>query len=270
VSLTYSREVQTQDFGCGLEGVLAQRKDHFSGIVNGVDYKTWNPQGDPMIFKNYTINTLRDKKINKLKLQGVCGFPQDENVFLLGFVGRLVEQKGVELILSIIPECVKTGMQIVLLGIGDPKYEAAAFQYARQYPHNIYFSSRFDDRLAHQIYAGSDAFLMPSRFEPCGIGQLISFKYGTIPVVYKTGGLADTVADVQADPQKGSGFVFERFGQKEFLAAVTAAQRFFGRQAPWQDLMKRVMRLNFSWKESARKYVALYEKAQRHAREARG
>jgi starch synthase len=270
VSLTYSREVQTEDFGCGLEGVLAQRKDRFSGIINGVDYKTWNPQGDAMIFKNYTINTLRDKKINKLKLQGVCGFPQDENVFLLGFVGRLVEQKGVELILSIIPECVKAGMQVVLLGIGDPKYEAAAFQYARQYPHNIYFSSRFDDRLAHQIYAGSDAFLMPSRFEPCGIGQLISFKYGSIPVVYKTGGLADTVSDVGADSQKGSGFVFDRFGQKEFFASVAAAQQLFGRQAPWQDLMKRVMRLNFSWKESARKYVALYEKAQRHSRETRG
>jgi starch synthase len=268
--LTYSREVQTQEFGCGLEGVLAQRKERFSGIINGVDYKTWNPQGDSLIFKNYTINTVRDKKVNKLKLQGVCGFPQDENVFLLGFVGRLVEQKGVDLILSIIPECVKAGMQIVILGVGDPKYEAAALQYAQQYPHNIYYSSRFDDRLAHQIYAGSDAFLMPSRFEPCGIGQLISFKYGTIPVVYKTGGLADYGRRRRRGPPERFGFVFELSVKRIFLASVVAAQRLFGRQASWQDLMKRVMRLNFSWKESARKYVALYEKAQRHARERYG
>jgi len=269
VSLTYSKEVQTEEFGCGLEGVLAQRKDVFCGIVNGVDYKTWNPQGDKLIFKNYTIKTPQDKKINKLKLQAACNLPQDEDVLLLGFVGRLVEQKGVELILNMIPECVRAGMQVVVLGVGDPKYEAGLFSLVQQYAHNVFFSSRFDDRLAHQIYAGSDVFLMPSQFEPCGIGQMISFKYGTIPVVYKTGGLADTVKDVSADPDKGSGFVFSSFHAKALFASVLAAKKLFAKKAAWQDLMKRVMRLNFSWKESARKYAALYEKAQRLSQKAR-
>jgi starch synthase len=266
VSLTYSKEVQTPEFGFGLEGVLAQRKDVFCGIVNGVDYKTWNPQTDALIYKNYSMKTLADKQVNKLKLQGSCGFAQDADVLLLGFVGRLVEQKGIELILNMVPECVRAGMQIVILGVGDPKYEAAAFSLAQQHPHNVFFSSRFDDRLAHEIYAGCDVFLMPSQFEPCGIGQMISFKYGTIPVVYKTGGLADTVKDVVSDPGHGTGFVFSTFGSKDFFRSVLAAQKMFAQKTSWQDVMKRVMGLNFSWKESARKYAALYDKARRVAK----
>ncbi|MFA5038534.1 MAG: glycogen synthase GlgA [Candidatus Omnitrophota bacterium] len=266
VSPTYAREVQTKEFGCGLEGVLAQRQERFSGILNGVDYKVWNPQADSALEKNYTVKNPEDKAADKRKLQEVCGFPLDPAVFLLGFVGRLVEQKGIDLILKVLPECVRLGMQAVILGVGDPEHEQRAVDLAQKFPRNIFYSSRFDEVLARRIYAGSDAFLMPSRFEPCGIGQLISFKYGTIPVVYKTGGLGDTVIDYRHNPKFGTGFVFTRPQGKDFLAAIEAARALFEDGKKWLDLMKRVMKLNFSWKESAREYVRLYEKAKRSSR----
>lgn len=261
VSPAYAKEVLTKEQGCGLEGVLDMKGKNFSGVLNGLDYKTWNPQSDENLERRYTLKDLGGKLENKLKLQEACGFPADRDIFLLGFVGRLVEQKGIDILLDVIPQCVDLGMQIVMLGVGDPQYQAKTSELALKYPKNVFFCPRFDDRLAHMIYAGCDSFLMPSRFEPCGIGQLISFKYGAIPVVCKTGGLADTVIDVRTDPGNGSGFVFTEFLSKELFSSIRAAQEMFGDRAGWQALMKRVMKLNYSWKESAREYVNLYEKA---------
>ncbi|MFH0877181.1 MAG: glycogen synthase GlgA [Candidatus Omnitrophota bacterium] len=263
VSLTHSQEIQTQAFGCGLDGVLRTRSDRFTGIVNGVDYKIWNPQGDAHLFKPYSVNNIEDKKVNKKKLQDLCGLAQIEKLPLLGFVGRLVEQKGIDLIAKALPTLCQHGIQTVVLGVGEKKYEEALTGLARQYPSLVFYSPHFDDELAHHIYAGSDVFLMPSQFEPCGIGQLISFKYGTVPVVYKTGGLADTVLDVQADAPKGSGFVFAKYTDKGFLSAIERARRLFAEPAEWQELVHNIMRLNFSWKESAKKYIDLYEKAKK-------
>ena len=263
VSVTHSQEIQRKEFGCGLEGVLTGRKDRFFGIVNGVDYKIWNPQGDPYIFKNYSMDTIEDKKMNKVNLQETCGLAKDEKLPLLGFVGRLVGQKGIDLILKVLPSLCQRGMQVVILGIGEVKFETALAEIARQFPKLIFVGSRFDDQLAHRIYAASDIFLMPSKFEPCGIGQLISFKYGTVPVVYKTGGLADTVIDYSLKNSAGTGFVLTKYDDAEFLLAIQRAVELFADKKKWRDLLKRLMRLNFSWKESAKEYVALYEKARR-------
>lgn len=261
VSATYSKEVQTEEFGCGLEGVLRNRSGRFSGIINGVDYKVWNPQGDPHLFKNYSVSNIEEKKVNKLKLQDFCGLSKNEKLPLLGFVGRLVEQKGIDLIIRIIPALAQKGLQTVVLGLGEPKYEKALSELARAYPTLVYYNSNFDDELAHRIYAACDLFLMPSRFEPCGIGQLISFKYGTVPVVYKTGGFVDTVIDYNFNTHAGTGFAFNKYNEEEFLFAIKRATELFSNKKRWQELAQHLMRLNFSWKESAKKYLALYEKA---------
>ena len=263
VSVTHAQEVQTKEFGCGLEGVLSGRKDSFFGIVNGVDYKVWNPQGDPYIFKNYSVGNLENKKINKARLQELCGLAPNGKMPLLGYVGRLVEQKGIDLIIKLLSALSQQGVQTVILGVGEAKYETALAEIAKRFPMQVFFSPSFNDELAHRIYAASDIFLVPSNFEPCGLGQLISFKYGTVPVVFKTGGLADTVIDYSLKNNNGTGFVFTRFDERELLAAIQRALELFSDKKKWQDLMKRLMHLNFSWKESARQYVALYEKARR-------
>ncbi len=262
VSPTHAEEIQTKEFGCGLDGVLKDRCDRFYGIINGIDYKIWNPQGDPHIFKNYTSEKIEDKKINKLRLQEACKLAKGELINLCGFVGRLVDQKGIDLILDIMPQLIEKGFQVVVLGKGEPKYEDAFFEIAKKNPSAVYYSSHFDDPLAHKIYAASDLFLMPSRFEPCGIAQLISFKYGTIPVVYKTGGLTDTVEDYHHKKNIGSGFVFTRFEREELLISLMRARELLSDAKKYKEFLSRIMRLNFSWKASALKYTELYKKAQ--------
>jgi starch synthase len=261
VSPTYADEVQTPEYGCGLEGVLKNRRDAFCGIINGVDYKVWNPQGDFYIFKRYSKFTLDGKKNNKLMLQEACGLRKGEKKTLLGFVGRTVEQKGIDLLLKILPQLCHEGVETVILGKGDAKYEKALFEMSRENPELIFYSSRFDECLAHRIYASSDIFLMPSRFEPCGIGQLISFKYGTIPIVYRTGGFVDTVMDYSLDKKMGRGFVFNEYNEGAFWGAIQRARKVSVNRKEWQALIKRVMSLDFSWKESAKKYIKLYEAA---------
>lgn len=261
VSPQHVLEMQEPESGCGLEGVLRTRKDNFCGIINGIDYDVWNPQGDQHLFKNYSYSDLEGKKANKRKLQEFCRLDVIDDKPLLGFVGRLVEQKGIELIIRVLPRLCEQGIQAVILGRGEPKYEMALVSLIQQYPALISFSSHFDDELAHRIYAGSDIFLMPSKFEPCGMGQMIGFKYGSIPVVYKTGGLKDTVIDYSLKNAFGNGFVFHVYEEPEFFIALRRASELFNQKKKWQELVSRVMRLNFSWKESARKYVELYEKA---------
>lgn len=261
VSATHALEMQTKEFGCGLDGVLKNKRGRFSGIANGIDYKVWNPQGDPYIYKKYSQEQPGEKKTNKLRLQEFCKLTRNENMPLCGFVGRLVEQKGIDLILDILPQLVAGGFQVVVLGKGESMYEEALAESVRKYPGAVFYSGSFDEPLAHKIYAACDLFLMPSRFEPCGIGQLISFKYGTIPIVYKTGGLADTVEDYHQKNDTGSGFVFTSYEAGAFFLAIQRAQKVLSDKKRREDFIKRIMRLNFSWKESARRYVALYEKA---------
>ncbi len=258
VSPTYAGEVLTAKGGCGLEGVLDHRKERFCGILNGIDYRIWNPQADAYIAKNYSAQDLSGKKDNKRILQEACGLTVGDRTPLLGFVGRLVAQKGVDLILQALPKICARGAQVVVLGQGESRLEEAMVDMAGRFPGYVFYSSAFDDHLAHQIYAGSDIFLMPSRFEPCGIGQMISFKYATVPVVFRAGGLVDTVTDWDEDPVNGNGFVFRRCVVSGLLDALERALRLYENEPKWTDLMRSVMKLNFSWKESARRYMELY------------
>ncbi len=260
VSQAYSKEIQTKEFGCGLEGLLTKRKDSLFGIINGLDYNLWDPAKDKMIFKNYSPQNLEDKYINKAGLQKECGLSLSPNSALIGFVGRLAEQKGLDILAAAMEEITKLDLQMVFLGTGDVKYHLLLQDIAKQFPKNISLHLKFDDALAHKIYAGCDMFLMPSRYEPCGLGQMISLKYATLPVVFKTGGLADTIVDFDPLTAEGNGFVFDYYHQDDLLKAIKFALYFYKDKAIWNKLLKRSVKYDFSWAESAKKYLNLYKK----------
>lgn len=254
VSRTYANEIQTKEFGFGLEGVLRKRQGSLFGIVNGIDYSIWNPKTDGFIARKFSVETFRDKAKNKADLQKACCLPVKADVPVFGIVSRLAEQKGFDIIAQGIDEICRSGLQLVILGTGDLKYHLLLEEMMRKYPGVVSLNLGFNDPLAHKIYAGSDAFLMPSKYEPCGLGQLISFAYGTVPVVYKTGGLADTVT-----PK--TGFVFDLYSGPELVKTVKKAVAKFASKKPWEEMAVRGMKLDFSWDESAKQYVCLYDKA---------
>ena len=254
VSPTYGKEIQTKEFGYGLEGILTKRKNDVFGILNGLDYSIWNPKGDKFISKNYSLENIKDKNKSKADLQGICKLPVKTDVPLFGIVSRLAEQKGFDILADAIEKICKMNLQLVILGTGDLKYHVILEDIVKKYPKIISLHLKFDDELAHKIYAGSDVFLMPSKYEPCGLGQLISMSYGTIPLVFKTGGLADTVTE-------NDGFVFDKYKKEDLLKTIDKAIKAFKDKKKWLRIMQRAMQNNFSWKESAKKYLALYEKA---------
>ena len=254
VSPTYSKEIQTKEFGFGLEGVLAKRSNALFGILNGLDYDIWNPETDKFIAKNFSLNSAADKAKDKEDLQKFCGLPLKKDVPLFGIVSRLAEQKGFDILAEAIEKICKSDLQLVILGTGDLKYHILLEGMVKKYPKVISLHLKFDDALAHKIYAGSDIFLMPSKYEPCGLGQLISLRYGTIPLVFKTGGLADTVNDK-------NGFVFSKYSKDELLKSVNKALKAFSVKKSWMALVEHAMQDDFSWGESAREYIKLYAKA---------
>jgi starch synthase len=260
VSETYSKEIQTKEFGCGLEGLLAERKDSVFGIINGLDYNVWDPAKDKMIFKTYSPENMDGKYINKAGLQKECGLEVNPKPPLIGLVGRLAEQKGLDILSGAIEQIAKLDLQMVFLGTGDIKYHLILQDIAKRYPKNISVNIKFDDTLAHKIYAASDMFLMPSRYEPCGLGQMISLRYATIPIVFKTGGLADTIVDFDPITYEGNGFVFDYYHKDDLLKTIKTAIYFYKDKAIWNKLLKRSVKYNFSWLESAKKYVNLYKK----------
>lgn len=259
VSKGYAKEILTKEFGCGLEAVLEKRRDALSGIINGLDYSIWNPETDKYIFKNFDGTVLADKKKNKKELQKVCGLKMKAGIPLLGFVGRLAEQKGVDLLSELIKNIDSLNLQVVILGTGDQRYHDLLGEVAKKSPKVFSLNLKFDDVLAHRIYAGCDMFMMPSRYEPCGLGQMISFRYGTIPIAYETGGLADTVFNFDAKTKDGNGFVFNSYSNEEFLNTVNQAKSAYADRKSWEGLIKKVATFNFSWEESAKKYVELYK-----------
>jgi starch synthase len=254
VSPTYSKEIQTKEFGFGMEGILAKRKDYLFGILNGLDYSIWNPEDDKFIAKNYSALNSQDKYKNKEELQKICKLPLNSDVPLFGIVSRLAEQKGFDILSEAIGRICKMDLQLVILGTGDLKYHTLLSAIVKKYPKVISLHLKFDDALAHKIYAGSDIFLMPSKYEPCGLGQMISLRYGTIPLVFKTGGLADTVTE-------DNGFVFDSYKKEDLIKTVTKAKNLFQNKNKWAQLMLKAMQYNFSWKESAKQYLQLYERA---------
>lgn len=254
VSPTYSLEIQEKKFGFGLDGLLRRRRNALFGILNGIDYSIWNPQTDRFICQNYSSNTVEDKALCKHDLQKACRLPAKKDIPVVGIVSRLAEQKGLDIIGEAIEEICSLELQLVILGTGDQKYHQILEEVAREHPQVMSLNLKFDDPLAHKIYAGSDIFLMPSQYEPCGLGQLIAFRYGAVPVVYKTGGLADTVTTK-------NGFSFDDYSRQALLKTVKKAVKTYHDKEKWQALVKRAMDSNFSWKESARKYLGLYAKA---------
>ena len=261
VSKNYAKEIQKSDeFGRGLQFELKKRRKDLYGIVNGIDYSVWDPEIDKLITANYSRRDLSGKLENKKALVESLGLPFDENKAVIGTVSRLSDQKGFDLIAEALEDMFKMDVQYVLLGTGDEKYHKLFEKFAKKYPDKISINLKFDNQLAHQIEAGCDMFLMPSQFEPCGLNQLYSLKYGTIPIVRATGGLVDTVKNIDPDLKKGCGFVFKDYSVSSMLQEVRRAVEAFQDKDEWRKLMSRAMKQDFSWYVSAEKYEQLYEK----------
>jgi len=259
VSRQYSREIQTLEFGCGLDGVLRTRADVLTGIVNGVDYNVWNPSTDGHLAANYSPDDLKGKAVNKKALMAEYGLdPALAKAPLLGMVSRLADQKGLDLLAAILPELLTAPLTLVILGTGDQKYHDLLSAAAAQYPGRLGVKIAFDNRIAHLIEAGADMFLMPSAYEPCGLNQIYSLKYGTIPVARATGGLVDTIEPVDAKKKTGTGFLFQEYSPQAFLACIQEACEAYQNKALWRKLMKNAMSRDFSWEASAQAYAALY------------
>jgi starch synthase len=261
VSPSYAVEIQTnEELASGFQDILRSRKKDIFGILNGVDYKVWNPETDSTIAENYSVADLQGKLGNKKALLQKCDLEFNENIPTMGMISRLVEQKGFDLLVQAIDEIIDMDVQLVILGIGDSKYSEFLKDIQKKYPDQFCFISKFDDELAHLIEAGCDIFLMPSRYEPCGLNQLYSLKYGTIPIVHKTGGLADSVIDYTTNNQKGYGFSFEAYTSNGLTGAIQRAVQEYRNEKEWQKIIKRAMKLDFSWKNAAEKYIKLYNK----------
>ncbi len=264
VSPTYAAEICTPLGGHGMDSLLSYRRGRLKGILNGVDYSIWDPNTDPLLVANYSGDKPAGKKENKAALQKRLHLPQEPDTPLLGLVSRFAEQKGIDLVLEAAPKLLRKQIQLVLLGSGDATLEKSARELAKKYPKQMVTNIGYDEGLAHLIEAGSDFFLMPSRFEPCGLNQLYSLRYGTLPVVRHTGGLSDTVT--QTDKQSlandtATGFVFEYPTADGLIWAVNQALACYAKTSCHKKVMKNAMRQNFSWDRSARQYLAVYRQA---------
>ena len=262
VSPTYALEIQTPDYGYGLEGLLEHRNESLGGIINGVDLDQWDPETDVYLTHQFSTKNLDQKSLNKTELQAKFLLPINDDVPLLGLIGRLVEQKGIDLILECLPELLAMDVQFVLLGSGDKDFEKQLEAIALDYPNKMAIKIGYDESLAHLIEAGSDVFLMPSRFEPCGLNQMYSQRYGTIPVVRKTGGLADTVTDTLPETlsnNSASGIVFNEASASSLFEAIKRVLILYSVPESWKKMQLAGMKKDFSWQKSAQEYLALYD-----------
>jgi starch synthase len=269
VSPTYAMEIQRPELGFGFDGILRHRSDALVGILNGIDYDQWDPGCDLNLPEPYNASKLRGKTTAKRKLLETYGLPakaKDRSRPLIGMISRMVDQKGFDLVAVLADELPKLGAGFVVLGTGDRRYEDLWRDLAARHPTVIAARVGFDEGLAHLIEGGSDIFLMPSRFEPCGLNQMYSLRYGTVPVVRATGGLNDTVADVDPETCRGTGFRFVEYTPEALLAAIRRALAAFGNRPLWRRVQKNGMRQDFSWDASAEQYVDVYERAKRSRR----
>jgi starch synthase len=261
VSETYAREILTAEYGERLEPLLRDRRDRLFGILNGVDYDSANPATDPYIATNYDLSSLDRRLENKLALQREARLPENPDVPLIGIISRLTNSKGFDILGEAIDHILDLGVQFVLMGTGDQHYHELFSRMVQQYPRQTAIFLTFNAPLAQRIYAGSDMYLMPSRFEPCGTNQLIAMHYGSVPVVRATGGLADTVQDYNPRTGQGHGFVFSGYDRWALFAAIVRAAETYKHREVWRQLQLRGMSADFSWKQSAIKYVDLYRRA---------
>jgi len=261
VSETYAKEIQTPDYGARLDGVLRMRHNDFYGILNGIDPNEWSPAVDKFIPQHYDFETLTDKAKNKKALLDYFGLPLRENMPVIGMISRLTAQKGLEVISQAFPELAQMPAQFVFLGSGEQKYVDFLDWATRTYPDRVAAYSGFNNELAHLITAGSDMYLMPSSYEPCGLNQMYSLNYGTVPIVRKTGGLADTVRDYHEHTQQGNGFSFWDYTPYALFTSIQRALALFYQKDAWLEVVERGMSEDFSWQHSARKYLEVYKKA---------
>ena len=261
VSSTYAKEIQTEEYGEGLEPHLQFYGYKLSGIVNGIDYDMWNPATDAALTVNYEIEEALDAKVkNKLALQKELGLEENENKFVIGLISRLTDQKGLDLVNTVIPQIMDENTQIVVLGTGDKQYEESFRYYADQYPGNFAACIMYDEPLAHRIYAAGDALLVPSRFEPCGLTQLNAMHYGTVPIVRETGGLKDTVDPYNMYTNEGNGFTFDRYEADLLKDAIERARTLYLEdRTRWNEMVDRDMHKDVSWEASAEKYLDMYK-----------
>lgn len=260
VSQSYAQEIQTPEFGCGLEGVLRARTKDLSGVLNGIDMDEWNPGSDKLIEHNYNRRTVNQKVKNKLALQEKLGLPVSEAIPVLGFIGRLVEQKGIDLILNQMDQLLTHDCQVVILGSGFATYEQALKNIAAQYPTKVSVTIGYNEAFAHQIEASADMFLMPSMFEPCGLNQMYSLRYGTLPIVNAVGGLRDTVIEKPFDNigADGNGFVFHLPTAEDLHLTIKRALACYQQPDVWKKLQQNAMNQDFSWEKSAERYEEIY------------
>ncbi|MBR4061246.1 MAG: glycogen synthase GlgA [Lachnospiraceae bacterium] len=261
VSKTYAQEVKTEFYGEGLHGLLQAREGELKGIVNGIDYTDFNPESNPLIYNNYTVENFRKEKIkNKRALQKELGLKQDDKTMLIGIVSRLTDQKGFDLIEYMMEEMCKDNVQFVILGTGSAQYEDMFRSFAGRYPDKVSANIYYSEALSHKIYAASDAFLMPSLFEPCGLSQLMALRYGTLPIVRETGGLKDTVEPYNEYEGTGTGFSFANYNAHEMLNTLRYAEEvYYNSKRDWNKMVERAMNADFSWGVSAKKYEEMYE-----------
>ncbi len=261
VSKQYSKEIQTPRYGEGLDGLLRSRQDVLYGIPNGLDYVEWNPATDTRIAQNFDLSSVDKKADNKADLQREKGLTVDPQIPLIGVVTRLSYMKGLDLVANAIREMASLGVQLIILGTGEDYLQNMFSGLANEFPNNFKFDMRFDSSMARRIYAGSDMFLMPSRYEPGGLGQLISMRYGTIPIVRRTGGLADTVEEYNPDTEDGTGFCFEDEHPGALMWAIGKALNIYNQKDKWRKIILNAMSKDFSWKHSAKEYLELYANA---------
>ena len=261
VSKTYAKEIQTSFYGEGLDGLLRARDHDLRGIVNGIDYEAWNPKRDPYLPHPYDkVSVHKEKVKNKLELQESLGLSVDADTMMISLVSRLTDQKGLDLVERVFDELCQDRLQFVILGTGDEHYENLFRYFAWKYPDRVSAHIYYSEEISHKIYAASDAFLMPSLFEPCGLSQLISLRYGTIPIVRETGGLKDTVEAFNEYEKKGTGFSFCNYNAHEMMACVRYAEKvYYDDKKSWKGLINRAMKKDFSWKSSALQYQELYD-----------
>lgn len=261
VSETYAQEIQTGAFGEGLDAHLRYHSPRLHGIVNGIDVEQWDPAADKLLAAQYSAdNAVEQKKLNKAALQEKLGLDPDEHKMVIGLVSRLTDQKGLDLVDAIFPKLIDGNTQVVVLGTGDPRYENAFRYFEGEYKGSVCAYISYNETLAHLIYAGADAFLVPSLFEPCGLTQLIAMRYGTVPIVRETGGLKDTVAPFRRDLNDGNGFTFDKYDASLLLDAVNNAKTvYFTERWAWDEMVKRNALKDVSWDASAKKYLALYD-----------
>lgn len=261
VSNTYAGEIKTREFGEKLDGVISHFHRKLCGIVNGIDYKVYDPATDGKLYQNYSVRDVTEgKRQNKRKLQEELGLERDGGKFMIGLISRLTDQKGLDLVSGIMDKMIDTHTQFVLIGTGDRKYEDAFRYYENRYKGKVCSNIMYSDERAHKLYAAADVMLVPSKFEPCGLTQLISFRYGTLPVVRETGGLKDTVRAYNEYAETGNGFSFDAYRADYLLNTVNYAKHiFYDRPGSWQAMTKRAMQEDYSWGASAKQYVRMYQ-----------